>query len=48
MEYLTLLPDHTEAQEWHTGKTASLYEVCQQLVDGRAARGKRTIWQGCC
>jgi hypothetical protein len=41
MEYLTLLPCDPEAQEWHTGKTASLYEVCQQLVDGRAARGKR-------
>jgi hypothetical protein len=41
MEYTTLLPEIEEGQELQKRGMESLYEVCQQLVDGRAARGKR-------
>jgi predicted transposase YbfD/YdcC len=41
MEYTTLLPEIKEAQEQSPKQMQSLYAVCQQLVDGRAARGKR-------
>jgi hypothetical protein len=41
MEYTTLLPEVKEEQELPKRGMESLYEVCQQLVDGRAARGIR-------
>lgn len=41
MEYTTLLPQIQEAQEPCPKQMHSLYGVCQQVVDGRAARGKR-------
>ena len=41
MDYTTLLPEVKEAQEPTQTQVQSLYDLCQQLVDGRAARGKR-------
>jgi hypothetical protein len=41
MEYTTLIPEIREAKEGVEKPITSLYEACQQLVDGRAARGKR-------
>jgi hypothetical protein len=41
MDYTTLLPQIQEAPEQAHKQIPSLYAVCQQLVDGRAARGKR-------
>ena len=41
MDYTTLLPESPEGPERPTKGMHSLYEVCQQLVDGRCARGKR-------
>src|SRR3954447_15152555 len=41
MDYTTLLPESQEGQEQASKRMHSLYEVCQQLVDGRKARGKR-------
>ena len=41
MDSTTLLPEVKEAQESAHTQVHSLYGVCQQLVDGRAARGKR-------
>jgi predicted transposase YbfD/YdcC len=41
MDYTTLLPEVGTAQEQVERHAVSLYEICQQLVDGRAARGKR-------
>ncbi len=41
MDYTTLLPDVKEAQEQAHRQMHSLYDLCQHLVDGRAARGKR-------
>ena len=41
MDYTTLLPEVKEAQEPAPTQMHSFYSLCQQLVDGRAARGKR-------
>src|SRR5213592_530807 len=41
MDYTTLLPESQEGQEQPAKEMQSLYEVCQQVVDGRKARGKR-------
>jgi hypothetical protein len=41
MDYTTLLPEVKESQEQEHQRLHSLYAVCQQVVDGRAARGKR-------
>jgi hypothetical protein len=41
MDYTTLLPEVKEAQQSAQQEMQSLYGLCQQLVDGRAARGKR-------
>lgn len=41
MDYTTLFPESQEGQEQPTKRMQSLYEVCQQVVDGRKARGKR-------
>lgn len=41
MEYTTLLAEVKEAELLDQRQMPSLYEVCQQVVDGRAARGKR-------
>ena len=37
MEYTTLLPEVEETQEQGQKQMQSLYGLCQQLVDGRAA-----------
>src|SRR2546421_1401078 len=41
MDYTTLLPESQEGQEQPIKQMQSLYQVCQQVVDGRKARGKR-------
>src|SRR5438270_4177021 len=41
MDYTTLFPKSQEGQEQPVERMQSLYQVCQQLVDGRKARGKR-------
>ena len=41
MDYTTLGPESKEGQEQPAKRMQSLYEVCQQMVDGREARGKR-------
>ena len=41
MDYTTLCAESKEDQEQLSKRIHSLYEVCQQLVDGRKARGKR-------
>src|SRR6266700_8325063 len=41
MDYTTLLPESQEGQEQPAKEMQSLYQVCQQVVDGRAARGKQ-------
>jgi predicted transposase YbfD/YdcC len=41
MDYTTLCAQSKEDQEQVAKRMQSLYEVCQQLVDGRCARGKR-------
>ena len=41
MDYTTLLPEVKESQDQGQKHLQSLYAVCQQVVDGRAARGKR-------
>ena len=41
MDYTTLTPEGIEAQTLTPAQTQSLYEVCRQIVDGRAARGKQ-------
>jgi hypothetical protein len=41
MDYTTLVPEIREVREGVEQFTTSLYEVCQQVVDGRAARGKQ-------
>lgn len=41
MDYTTLFPESQEGQEQPAKGMQSLYEVCQQVVDGRKARGKR-------
>ena len=42
MDYTTLLPESQAGQEQLTKQMQSLYQVCQQVVDGRKARGKRS------
>jgi hypothetical protein len=41
MDYTTLFPEKREAKEGLEKSVISLYEVCQQVLSGRAARGKR-------
>ena len=41
MDYTTLVAESKEGQEQPVKGMQSLYEVCQQVVDGRMARGKR-------
>ena len=41
MDYTTLLPENQEGQDQSAKEMHSLYAVCQQVVDGRKARGKR-------
>src|SRR5713226_5158873 len=41
MDSTTLFPESQEGQEQPAKRMQSLYEVCQQVVDGRKARGKR-------
>ena len=41
MDYTTLCAESKEDQEQSAKEMQSLYEVCQQVVDGRCARGKR-------
>jgi DDE_Tnp_1-associated len=41
MDYTPLLSEVKESQEQGQKRLPSLYAICQQLVDGRAARGKR-------
>jgi hypothetical protein len=41
MDYTTLLPEVKESQKPVQKQGQSLYGICHQLVDGRAARGKR-------
>src|SRR5258706_6337569 len=41
MDYTTLIPESKEGQERPPKQMQSLYEVCEQVVDGRCARGKR-------
>jgi predicted transposase YbfD/YdcC len=41
MDYTTFCAESKQDQEQVTKRLHSLYEVCQQLVDGRCARGKR-------
>ena len=41
MEYTTLVLETPESQVQPSKHRQSLYEVCQQVKDGRAARGKR-------
>src|SRR5207249_7114180 len=46
MDYTTLLPESQAGPEPPAKGMQSLYEVCQQLVDGRKARGKRSDLAG--
>jgi hypothetical protein len=41
MDYTTLGAESQEDQEQPPKRMQSLYEICQQVVDGREARGKR-------
>ena len=41
MDYTTLAAESKEGLEQRAKGMQSLYEVCQQVVDGRCARGKR-------
>jgi predicted transposase YbfD/YdcC len=41
MDYTTLVAESQEDQEHLPKQMQSLYQVCQQVVDGREARGKR-------
>ena len=41
MDYTTLVLESKAGQEQPPKRMQSLYEVCQQVVDGREARGKR-------
>lgn len=43
MDYTTLGPESKEGQEQPPIRMQSLYEVCQQVVDGREARGETRI-----
>src|SRR5256885_9607420 len=46
MDYTTLLPESQDGQEQPARRMQSLYEVCQQVADGRKARGKRSDLAG--
>lgn len=41
MDYTTLFPEQRESKAGSQKPATALYEVCQQVLDGRAARGKR-------
>ncbi len=41
MDYTTLVAKSKDTQEQPAKRMQSLYEVCQEVVDGRCARGKR-------
>jgi hypothetical protein len=41
MEYTTLTVEGNGVQELSPEQTQSLYEMCQQIEDKRAARGKQ-------
>ena len=41
MDYPPLICEERKAQELTSQQSRSLYAVCQHLLDGRAARGKR-------
>src|SRR2546425_12517379 len=41
MDYTTLFPESKDHQEQPAKRMQSLYEVCEEVVDGRCARGKR-------
>jgi hypothetical protein len=41
MDNTTLFPKSQEGQNQPVERMQSLYQVCQQVVDGRKARGKR-------
>ena len=41
MEYTALTPEARESQALTSNQSHSLYEICQQVVDRRAARGKQ-------
>jgi hypothetical protein len=41
MDYTTLVAESKEGSEQRAKGMQSLYEVCQQVADGRCARGKR-------
>ena len=41
MDYTTLVAQSKEAPEQSVKGMQSLYEVCQEVTDGRCARGKR-------
>ncbi len=41
MDYTTLAPEVREVKEGIDFSAPSLYGMCQQMVDGRAARGKQ-------
>src|SRR3989475_3519649 len=41
MDYTTLVAKSKESHEQPVKRMQSLYQVCQQVVDGRCARGKR-------
>ncbi len=41
MDYTTLVAEIREVKQDGENQAISLYEVCRQVVDGRAARGKR-------
>ena len=44
----TLVAKNKEGQEQSAKGMQSLHEVCQQVVDGRKARGKHVSrWQAC-
>jgi hypothetical protein len=48
MDYTTLVAKSQDHHEQPAKGMQSLYEVCQQVVDGRCARGKRVSrWQTC-
>lgn len=42
MDSTTLVPESKEGQDQLPKGMQSLYEVCQEVVDGRKARGKRS------
>ncbi len=48
MDYTTLVAESKEDPEQSVKGMQSLYEVCQEVADGRRARGKRVSrWRAC-